>query len=170
MNNFLPEDYEIPTESNYMKFEDGANKFRVLGSPIIGWEDWDDNKKVYRYHMNEKPQASKSKKADAKIKHFWSFPVWNYKAKKVQILNVTQASIQKVIKDLANNEDWGDPREYDITVNRTGQNLETEYSVVPSPSKPLPQMAVDMYAETPINLDALFTGEDPFTPEKEEKV
>lgn len=162
MSTFLPEDYEMPTESNYMKFEEGPNKFRILASPIIGWEDWDNDKKVYRYPMNAKP--AQSKKTGGKIKHFWAFPVWNYKAKKVQILELTQASIQKSIKDLALNEDWGDPKEYDITVNRTGQMLDTEYSVVPSPSKKLTEEIMEQHEGTPINLNALFSGEDPFVP------
>ena len=29
-------------------------------------------------------------------------------------------------------DDWGDPLGYSITVNRKGEGLETEYSVVPS--------------------------------------
>jgi hypothetical protein len=31
--------------------------------------------------------------------------------------------------------DWGDPLGYSITVNRKGESLETEYSVVLSPAK-----------------------------------
>ena len=36
---FLPTSYEVPNKpGNYMKFADGENRFRVLASPILGWE------------------------------------------------------------------------------------------------------------------------------------
>ena len=32
----LPTDYEAPkTVSNYLKLQDGANKFRIMSSPIV---------------------------------------------------------------------------------------------------------------------------------------
>ena len=37
INNFFNDtDYEIPETSNYMKFQEGDNKFRVLSSAITG--------------------------------------------------------------------------------------------------------------------------------------
>ena len=73
---FLPEDYESPkTSNNYMRFQEGENKFRVLTQPIFGWEDWQE-KKPLRYRNNQKP----IKPIDIKhpVKHFWSMVVWNY--------------------------------------------------------------------------------------------
>jgi hypothetical protein len=79
-------------------------------------------------------------------------------SKRVQILEITQASIQEPILDLASNQDWGDPREYNITVNKKGQKLDTEYTVQPSPKSAVPAEAHAAYRESRINLDALFTG------------
>ena len=43
MDQFLPDDYDVPNAAaNYMKFQQGTNKFRVLGSAIIGYELWVD--------------------------------------------------------------------------------------------------------------------------------
>ena len=81
---------------------------------------------------------------------------------RLQIFEMTQASIQGPIQDLVANEDWGDPREYDITITKTGQKLDTEYSVMPSPRKDAPAEAVAALSKTPIRLEALFEGEDPF--------
>jgi hypothetical protein len=63
---------------------------------------------------------------------------------------------------LANNEDWGDPHEYDITVSRTGSGLETKYQVHPSPHRQLDDFAATAYAKTGPKIEALFTGDDPF--------
>jgi hypothetical protein len=70
----------------------------------------------------------------------------------VQILEITQASIQEPILDLASNHDWGDPREYNIKVNKKGQKLDTEYTVQPSPKSAVPAEAHAAYRESRINL------------------
>ncbi len=57
---------------------------------------------------------------------------------------------------------WGDPRGYDVTVNRKGSKLDTEYTVQPSPHKELSAEIKAAYEAKSINLDALFDGANPF--------
>jgi hypothetical protein len=59
-------------------------------------------------------------------------------------------------------EEWGDPRDYSITINRKGESLETECSVVPSPAKAGPADIIEQFKERAINLEALFSGGNPF--------
>ena len=139
-----------------MKFEKGDNKFRVLGSAIIGWEWWEDKedggRKPIRVRMDQ------DKPNDPDVKHFWAFPVWNYQDERFQILEITQKGIQKSLKTLAQNPKWGDPKEYDIIVTRTGDGMDTEYQTVPDPKEKLnPNIKI-----ISINLEALYDGEDPF--------
>ena len=56
----------------------------------------------------------------------------------------------------------GDPREYDLTINRKGQKLDTEYTVQPSPAKKLSAEIQAAFEAKPINLEALFDGANPF--------
>ena len=70
-------------------------------------------------------------------------------------------SILDAIKYLSSS-DWGSPLNYDITVNRSGADLDTTYLVNPNPPTPLDSAVNELFGKTPINLDALFTGEDPF--------
>jgi hypothetical protein len=166
MNSFLPAGYEVPkAPSDYMKFEDGKNKFRILSAPLMGFMYWTIDKKPVRQAETFKGVPGDAKLEDGKFKpkHFWALVVWNYADSRLQILELTQASIQGPIQDLASNEDWGDPREYDITVTKSGQLLETEYSVVPSPKTAVPEEAHKAYREARVNLEALFEGGDPFT-------
>ena len=58
--------------------------------------------------------------------------MWNFDTKQVEILEITQTTVQTAMEELINSEEWGDPLGYSITVNRKGENLETEYSVVTS--------------------------------------
>ena len=156
---FLPDDYEPPKgESRYMKFTEGANKFRVLSTPIIGWEDWKD-KKPHRYTINNKPEKPFGKNP---IKHFWAFVVWNYQTEAINILEITQMGIMNTIRALSRSENWGSPFGYDIVVERKGKDLETEYTVTPDPPSEIDDIIKKSYRDMKINLDALFSGDDPF--------
>lgn len=167
MTNFLPEDYTLPkNEGAYTKLQDGENTLRVLDSAIIGYEYWStDNKprrskKEFR-EMPEDIQKDKNGKPRP-IKHFWAFPVWNYEAKKVQIMEITQSSIMQAITALVCNEKWGNPKGYDITITKTGQDLETRYSVMPNPHTEVDKKIIKQYEDMNINLEALYTGDSPF--------
>jgi hypothetical protein len=152
---FLPEDYEVPqTGGNYMKFKEGANRFRILSRPVIGFETWED-KVVTRYRMKD-PKCPKD------AKHFWALVVYNYDDEAIQVLTITQKGIMNSLTSLAKDPDWGTPMNYDIVVTRSGKNLDTEYTVNPKPAKELDSGIVKAYQDMKINLDALFTNEDPF--------
>jgi hypothetical protein len=133
---FLPEGYEVPKTSKggYFKFLKGDNTFRILSKAVVGYENWSNGKPV----------------------------VYNYRDKAVNILQLTQSSIQNEISALSKDEDWGDPMKYDIKVTRTGEGLSTEYTVSPKPHKALSKEVKDAYKNTPVDLTALFTGDNPF--------
>jgi hypothetical protein len=166
---FLPENYERPATSggNYAKLEDGQNRFRFLSPAIVGWLYWNTDNKPVR--LRERPETLpediryENGKPD-RIKHFWSFVVWNYREAKLQILELTQASIQGPIEDLVVTPEWGNPTEYDITISKKGQKLDTEYSVQPSPHKPVAEDVAALFKATHVDLPALFDGKDPFAP------
>ena len=167
-NTFLPNKYELPKASgNYMRLEKGENKFRVMSSAIVGYEYWtNENKPVrspepFRETLNIKIDGNGKKS----IKHFWAFVVWNYKAKQIQILELTQSTIMGAIEALVKNEDWGDPKNYDITISRVGDGMETEYATMPSPHKTAPVEATQSYADMTIHIKKLYTGDDPFEAE-----
>ena len=63
------------------------------------------------------------------------------------------------------NEDWGDPREYSITINRKGEGLDSEYNLVPSPKAPTPDAILRQYEQANVRLELLYEGKDPFDPE-----
>lgn len=165
-NDWLPAGYKVPKPaSDFMKLEDGANKVRIMSAPTIGYEYWNKDGKPVRVRVL--PESiptdiridSKTGQAE-RIKHFWAFIVWNYGASRLQVLEVTQATVQSNIQDLVTNPDWGNPSAYDITIVRKGQKLETEYSVQPSPHKPVPQEAGAAMKATKIDLSKLFEGGD----------
>lgn len=147
-----------------MKLQDGQNTFRVLSSAVTGYEFWTQDNKPIR--SKQYPQSTPNIKIrdgkPDKPKHFWAFVVYNYGAKAIQILQINQASIQTAIKALVDNEKWGSPKHYDITISRKGEGLDTEYTVMPNPHSELDRDVVELFKGTSIDLNALYAGADPF--------
>lgn len=174
---FLPPDEKEPVTSNYMKFNPGENTFRVLSSAKTGMEYWktkivEGNKK--RVPVRVKPDVNiptdeleLNDRGQLDLpKYFWAFVVWNRDAEKIQILEITQKTVQRAIRALTASKSWGDPKEYDIIVTKEGEKKETEYSVMPAPKEKLDPGITQLYKDMNINLEALFTGDDPFAPAK----
>jgi hypothetical protein len=162
---FEGQDSSILDTTNYMKPKsEGAHKFRALSSPIVGYIYFkNDNKPVRsRVPFDETPDI----KPNGKINKFWAFVVYNYNAKRIQILEISQKTIQTQILALKNNPDWGNPKDFDITINRKGttQN-DTEYTIVPSPHKPVDEAIKTKYENMKIDLNALYDDGDPFATE-----
>lgn len=172
-NNFLQDNYDKNESLNssagkYMKFKIGSNKFRILTSPIVGWEWWENDpedkgkRRPVRVRLDEKIDISKLEDPDS-VKRFWAMAVYNYDDESVQILEITQKGIQNTLKGLARSKDWGTPLGYDVVVAREGEGLETKYEVIPSPPKELSEEVKKAFKEMPINLEALFENDDPFS-------
>jgi len=157
---FLPDDYQAPKSSGYyMKLQEGENKIRILSQPVLGWEDWVEQKPI-RHRMDKKPQ--KSHDPSKPIKHFWAFVVWNYLEEKIQILHITQTTIRNKLESLCKDSDWGDPYFYDIKIIKEGKGKDTDYTVNPLPHKDLNPVVIKKFEETPCYLPALFENENPF--------
>lgn len=158
-NDFLPEGYQAPaSKSNYLKLEEGSNKFRILSKSIVGWLDWTNDKKPSRTREYPFQLVNHDKPA----KHFWAFVIFDYKTSSIKILELTQRTVQNAIIELYKNDDWGNPTGYDITIQKTGKDMETKYNVIPSPHKPMTGDVLSLHESMNINLEALYSNGDPF--------
>jgi len=169
---FLPEGYEPPKGSSlYMKFQDGVNKFRAVSNVLVGYEYWSrENKPVRLRQLPETRPADLRQDKDGKdapIKHFWSFIVIDRADNTVKLLMITQSSVMNQINDLLTNEDWGDPKDYDLTVVRKGKDLETKYSTQPSPRKPLSKEEKELVEKSDLDLAKMIFGDRKEEPNEE---
>src|SRR5688572_20885632 len=179
MTDFLPEGYQTPeVPSNYMEFEEGQNAFRILSSAIVGYKWWVDTdeggRKPIRVRTAEEVPADVKNATDreAKAKHFWAFTVYNYNTKTIQVLELKQQTIMRAIEAFVNNVKWGDPKKYDIIIEKvkTGtKDWDVEYNVIPEPPTPLDAGIAKLAKHIPVNLNALYKGEDPFAVTDEDK-
>ena len=169
---FLPKDYKIPEGGKpYTRLEQGDNRIRVLGNPIMGMEYWIDTmengkekRQPVRCRMDEPTETSNIPEPET-LKHFWAMIIWNYNTARLEVLEITQKTIMKAIKAYATNEAWGDPKGtdgYDFVITRTGEGLETEYLVTANPKTKLDKDIVNKFEKSDINIEALFDGDDPF--------
>ncbi len=164
MNDFLPNGYEsLKTTKAYWKMsemKETGNRLRIVMKPIAGWLDWVDSKPK-RYRPDQKPL--KAFDAAKPIKPFWDLYVWDYAREGLFILEITQMSILKALTKIATDEDWGDFLEYDIKIAKEGSGKETRYVVTPLPHKPLNEKITDALKRSPVRLEALYEGGDPWT-------
>jgi len=141
MNTFLPEGYEIPQEnSQYMKFINGQNKFRILESPVLGFVYFNTNNKPVRSRtMPVSPKdlgLNKYTGETNRVEHFWGLKVYNFLTKRIELLEVKQKTIQSQILSFANDPDWGNPKDFNITIDKKGdykKGEKVEYLVKFSP-------------------------------------
>lgn len=167
---FLPDNYKVPTAGggDYTKLAIGDTVLRLLSkAPVIGYEYWNEAGKPVR--VQERPAgipADMRKKApnggDERIKEFWAMVVFNHGTQKIEIWQVTQVAIKAAIKQLSEHAKYGHPSKYDLTITRSGSALNTEYSVVADPPEPISAEVLALAKATPINLQALFDGGNPF--------
>lgn len=157
----MPENYQKPSTSTwgYFKPAKGENRLRIVTKPIVGYVDWD--------YSGEKPQPVRTRELNTalnpernKPKHFWA--MWVLHNGEVKVWEVTQSSIQDWILSLSKDEDWGNPMEYDIVVTRTGESMETKYTVVPKPKRDITEEEHEVLASSTLNLEALFDWGNPF--------
>lgn len=171
-DDFLPEGYEAPqTESHYMELVEGLNSLRVLSHAVVGYEWWTEDRDGQRQPIRvrtegEVPEAYRNS-ADRRdrARHFWAFTVYNYDAKAVQLLIIRQQTIMGAIEALIRNPKWGDPREYDLLIEKakTGtRERDVEYSVMPEPKAPVEEGIAELARQVPVDLEALYEGADPF--------
>jgi hypothetical protein len=164
MNDFLPNGYEsLKTTKAYWKMsemKETGSRLRIVQKPIAGWLDWVDNKPK-RYRPDNKP--AKAFDPAKPIKPFWDLYVWDYARESLFILEITQMSILKALTKIATDEDWGDFLQYDIKMAKEGNGKETRYVVTPLPHKPLSEKAVEALKRSPVRLEALYDGGDPWT-------
>lgn len=171
---FLPKDYKAPSGSDqFMKFQDGDNKFRILSDAVVGWEGW-KNGKSFRRKGNGDECPIKESEVDVSernnrpsINFFWAFVVYNFDIKKIQVLSISQKTIQKAIENLNMDEDWGDPKGYTLKVSKVKESNVTKYSVTPSNKVELPKDIAQAYEEADVDVSKLFDGKYPMgEPEK----
>lgn len=141
-------------------------KFRVLSDFIEGrsvWGEPDGKRVCTRRRIGEDMPVeaigwSKRYNKPESVKQFIAAIVFNYTTNQVEIFETDKSTVIGFIEGIEGEADWGDSKNYDLIISKSGEDLDTTYSVLPSNKTPFKQ-EVDI---KDINLQVLFDGQDPF--------
>ena len=103
--------------------KDGQSvKFRILGSPLEGFERWTVEKKPVMVALGEAwpPGYNWREGKEGSPKLFAAVPIWNNAEDRVQVFTFTQGAIRDAIANYVAHEDYGAPTGYDLTLTRKG--------------------------------------------------
>jgi hypothetical protein len=148
--------------------ESKEHRFRLFGTGVTGFEVWTVDNKPVRYATKpddaDLPPNVKVEESTGtpSVRRFLAGLVYDYAAEDFKILQLTQKGLMNGLFKYMQDEDFGDPTDYDIKLTRKGSGLKTEYSLVAAPPKPVAKTIEAEYAELYCNLEALFEGKDPF--------
>lgn len=165
---FAPKTYD-PTKtessgnSRYFRIKKGDSdrKIRILSNPFDYYVYWTaDRKKVV---LQEQPEELPMDiKEGDRVNLTWAVVILDRSDNKIKIWEITQKTIRQALVELSEDEDWGHPCNYDIKVKRSDENDKTSYMVTPSPKTPVDGVTMNLLNATPINLNGMLTGADPF--------
>ena len=114
----------------FVKFWDTPVKLRVLTWITVARSDWDKSgEKAKEYLTSERKEPLNPWDDKNQPRQVRLIGVYNHTDKKVQLWNISQVSIMKELKRLSKDEDFGDPREYDIKITKVVAATKTEYKV-----------------------------------------
>ncbi len=134
---------------DYFKLATGQNKILIVDEAVVGYEYWTQDDKPVRSKIkfeeplnNPKIRQVKNKKTgemEDKVetqKFFWALPVYDFKDETYKLWQVTQKGIRENLASLQANADWGNPvGNYTISIDKKGEGLLTEYTVMGNPAK-----------------------------------
>lgn len=149
---------------------EGEKRVRFCGAGVTGLEGWTevDGKNVpvrFEKRPDELPEGLREDdKGKPQLKHFLAGVVWDYDSQSFMILSMTQKSLREQLFKFIRDEDYGDPQGYDVKISREGEGLNTKYTLLASPPKPLAKEVKEAWENegSKITLPAIFDNEDPF--------
>jgi hypothetical protein len=164
----------LPTDTSggvgggdYFKLALGQNKILIVGDAVTGYEYWTQSDKPVRSKVkfestpdakvrqvkNQKTGEMESKTDTQKF--FWALPIYDFKDESFKLWQISQKSIKENLASLQANTDWGNPvGNYTISIDRKGEGLLTEYTVMANPVKDKKTLEEIMkkYAVAPIDI------------------
>jgi hypothetical protein len=152
--------------SKYLKLSEGTHLLHFLTEPkdvvsyFVQFVDGNDGKKqkICTPDLGDGNQPADTKRT-------WAFKVWNYDIEEIQILEVSQRSIQDYLHSIATGKIRKDWTKYPIQITRKGEKMETVYTCMAGDNQAITLEIEKAMANTFVNLQAMATGQDPFDSE-----
>tara|TARA_Y100000593_G_scaffold26477_1_gene52803 strand:+ start:420 stop:1088 length:669 start_codon:yes stop_codon:yes gene_type:complete len=168
---------ELKTKSQYLNIKkNGEYRMRFMGCKgddqlftdgYEAWEDYvkDNGEQSSRPHRMKKTEGEKlprefiDKDRNKEPEYFWKVVVW-YEGELVVYTIKQKTIMRKIVLYTQDEEDFGDPRGYDLVIKRYEEKGNVKYNVIAKPRKPATQEMLDAVKEARIDLQALFKKDE----------
>lgn len=122
--------------NDFMKLEEGSNVVRIFTKPYQFYTVWTEDatgkQRKIRSAVENCPLVQRGEKPSAR----WYVGVINRRTNKTSILEIGPQIFKQVL-GLRKKDKWGDPRAYDIDIERQPKGSQPLYIVSPEPKIPL---------------------------------
>lgn len=166
---FSPNYIEPKSKSKYLKLCEGCHVFRILTkkedvvSYFTAYEDSENGEKI-KLVLPDDGQGE----TPPGYKNVWAFVVYNIDAETVQIAEFGQKAIKDYLHAIAGGKIKNDWTKFNLQITRSGQLLDTKYTIISDDTSFLTEEANVQIAEElkKINLNSMTKGENPFVEDK----
>lgn len=159
--NYTPPVSGTGEAGNYTKIGEGDTvRLRILSEALTGYVYWTNENKPVR--ASDRFAATPNIREGDKQKHFWAVKVFNYNTKQIEIWEITQVSIRDLLWSYLKDEDYGDLRNFDLKISRSGKALDTKYTVIAGAVKAADAAILTESEAHPVDLTALYRSKNPF--------
>lgn len=121
---------------DFIKLDEGSNVVRIFTKPYQFYTAWTTDATGKQRKIRSAVENCPLVKRGEKISARWYVGVLNRKNKRTSILEVGP-QIYKQILGLRKKTNWGDPRAYDMDIERQPAGSQPLYIVSPEPKEPL---------------------------------
>lgn len=148
-------------DSKFLKLNPGDNRVRICSMPAeVRYVQTSKKGEKYATKYIESDEQAKEEQAKGKqIKYKYAYIVISRVDGKVYVMEIA-ASVMRQIYTYATNKEYGDPQNYDITVKKEGDGLQTKYTVIPSPKQsPITDEEKKLIKESGYDFSTIYTQE-----------
>jgi len=168
MSNPFASNYTTPlAKTKYLKFQKGANLFRILTpkeevvSYYIDFVINDEGKKTKNIYPDNGDGQFPMEAEEPKL--VWAVTVFNLDINEVQILEISQKTIKDFLFSITSGKIKTDWTLFDIQVTKTGDDKDTtKYSMIAGNDAELSEVHQSIISSTFVDLSQMELGGDPF--------
>ena len=147
--------YEVPSDNSFFSLKPGKNRLRLVTEPseVIQHETKTDGK----WGTTDcKGTGCELCTKGLKLRYRFAYIAIDRKDEKLYVLEIGKSIFRQIIA-YATDEEYGDPKQYDLTIDKEGEKLNTQYKVIASPKKsPLTEEELKLIKETELTIDSAY--------------
>lgn len=166
MANFYDDNFQtFSLKDQFLKLEEGETDVRVIDvEPVVGYEVFFETNEGLKKETSPRQFTQEQLQGltlKGNPKQFVLFLVYDYYSQQFKFWNVTQQSILNSLIAYKNKSAYGKLHNYDITINRKGSGMDSEYTVMALPPTPIDKSIEARVKNLEYDMQAVFKGEYP---------